>query len=44
MGYFTHTQVGTQALEDTIDWVLNRASKEGFTAYTEDVVAPHWVR
>lgn len=41
---FGPRMVGSTALENSIDWIVEKATKEGFLASTEPVVVPKWVR
>lgn len=41
---YGHRLSGSAALERAIDWVLEQAGKDGYTAKGEKVMVPHWVR
>lgn len=41
---FGPRMVGSAALENSIDWIVEKATNEGFVATTEPLVVPKWVR
>lgn len=41
---FGHRLSGTQTLEDSIDYVLEKMSQDELETHGEEAIVPHWVR